>query len=640
MNKRKLAVSNWQVAVSSEQFAGRSNELCNMANRALIKRSRFRITVNRKLQTASFSLPTAFCLLLLLFIVPLTGCKRGGEPGTLVVAIELPPRGFDPRFSTGIQSSARIMQLIYDTLLVKNDKFEFIPSLADSFIESDDHKTFTFHLRTGVVFHDGKPLTSADVKYTFDSIIAPATRSPIRGAVDKITSIEAPDPLTVIFRASEPFYTFTGNLPAIGIIPEGAGPDLTSAPVGSGPYRFVSYAEGDAIKLESNQGYWGGPPNVPRVHIRVVTDNSTRQAELMSGEVDLAYNAQFDPETIRALKDRSDMQVVIGEGANIGYLGANLTSSSLLANQKVRQAVAYGIDREVIIHRLLRDQARKANAILPPEHWAYNPSVTVYDHNPDRAALLLDEAGFADPDGDGPQPRLTLRIMTSTTQLSRNIAAIMQDQLRRIGIKLEIDSFESATLFDKLNKAQYDLYYLIGLGFNQSTDAFQFVYHSRYQNAQFNEAISKLRATTDPVQMRPLFDQIASILARREYCQSEEADRLREQAASIDANVNAAPKRQLYLQIAALLTDRGGQNRMRYCKPQVNNWIIEAERANDRAAKTDLYYKLQKTVSDELPQIYLWYPANVLVARGRVGNIQIEPSGSWYFITKLTLEER
>ncbi|HEX8090342.1 MAG TPA: ABC transporter substrate-binding protein, partial [Blastocatellia bacterium] len=373
----------------------------------------------------------AICLLLLPLIIPAAGCKRGGEPGTLVVAIELPPRGFDPRFSTTFQSSARVMQLIYDTLLVKNEKFEFVPSLADSFTESEDHKTFTFHLRSGAVFHDGKPLTSADVKYTFDSIIAPATRSPIRGAVDKIASIEAPDPLTVIFHASEPFYTFTGNLPAIGIIPDGAGPELVSAPVGSGPYRFVSYAEGDAVRLEANQGYWGGPPNIPRVHVKVVTDNSTRQAELMSGEVDLAYNAQFDPETVRALKGRSDMQVVIDEGASIGYLGVNLTPSSLLSNQKVRQAVAYGIDREVIIHRLLRDQARKANAILPPGHWAYDPGVTVYDHDPERAAALLDEAGFADPDGDGPQPRLTLRIMTSTTQLSRNIAAIVQDQLRR-----------------------------------------------------------------------------------------------------------------------------------------------------------------------------------------------------------------
>jgi peptide/nickel transport system substrate-binding protein len=529
------------------------------------------------------------------------------------------------------------MQLIYDTLVVRNEKFEFVPSLAERFEESDDHKTFTFHLRSGVMFHNGKQLTSADVKYTLDSLLSPALKSPIRGAVDKISSIDAPDPMTVVFHAQEPFYTFIGNLPAIGIIPDGAGTEIINAPIGSGPYKFVSYQEGSAVQLEAYPAYWGGSPNIPRIHIKVVTDNSTRQAELMSGEVDLAYNAQFDPETIRALGQRRDMQVVLGDGASIGYLGVNVSPTSLLSNQKLRQAVACGIDREVIIHRLLRDQARKANAIMPPEQWAYDHAVSVYDHDPERAKQLLDEAGFLDPDGEGPRTRLTLTMLTTTTQLSRNIASIMQDQLRRVGLQLELQSLEPATLFDKLNKGQFDLYYLIGIGFNQLTDVFQFVYHSRYQDPDFNDAIAKLRTTNDPAQTQPLFNRIALTLARRDYCPNPEVDRLREEATAAESG---AAKKQLYLRIAGLLTDRGGQNRMRYCNPQVDRWIVEAERANDRAAKIELFSKVQQRVSNELPQIYLWYPANVLVASTRVRNIQIEPSGSWYFITKLTLESR
>lgn len=529
------------------------------------------------------------------------------------------------------------MQLIYDTLVVRNEKFEFVPSLAERFEESEDHKTFTFHLRSGVLFHNGKQLTSADVKYTFESLLSPPLKSPIRGAVDKISSIDAPDPFTVIFHAREPFYTFIGNLPAIGIIPNEAGTEIINSPIGSGPYKFVTYKEGDAVQLEAYSAYWGGAPNVPRIHIKVVTDNSTRQAELMSGEVDLAYNAQFDPETIRALGRRRDMQVILGDGASIGYLGVNVSPTSLLSNQKLRQAVAYGIDRDVIIHRLLRDQARKANAIMPPEHWAFDHAVTVYDHDSERAKQLLDEAGFPDPDGEGPRSRLTLTMLTTTTQLSRNIAAIMQDQLRHVGVQLDLQSLEPATLFDKLSKGQFDLYYLIGIGFNQLTDVFQFVYHSRYQDPQFNDAIAKLRVAADPPQMRPLFDQLASTLARREYCFNAEVDLLDEEATATESS---AAKRQLYLRIAGLLTDRGGQNRMRYCNPQVDRWIVEAEQANNRAAKIELYSKVQQTVSKELPQIYLWYPANVVVASTRVGNIQIEPSGSWYFITRLTLEGR
>jgi peptide/nickel transport system substrate-binding protein len=582
--------------------------------------------------------PSAFCLLLfVVFFLPLAGCKRGGEPGTLVIAIEVAPRGFDPRFSTTFQTSARIMQLIFDTLVIKNEKFEFVPSLAQRFEESEDHRTFTFHLRPDAIFHNGEPLTSADVKYTFDSLLSPALKSPIRGAVDKITSIEAPDPLTVIFRARVPFYSFIGNLPAIGIIPEGAGTEMISSPMGSGPYKFVSYQEGSSVQLEANPSYWGGAPNIPRVHIKVVADNSTRQAELMSGEVDLAYNAQFDPETIRALSQRRDMQVVLGDGASIGYLGVNVSGTSLLSNQKLRQAVAYGIDREVIIHRLLRDQARKANAIMPPEHWAYDHSVTVYDHDPERAKRLLDEAGYPDPDNDGPRSRLTLTMLTSTTQLSRNIAAIMQDQLRRAGIHLDLQSLETATLFDKLGKAQFDLYYLIGIGFNQLTDVFQFVYHSRYQDPEYNDAIAKLRATNDSSQMEMLFAKIESILARKEYCPSTGELKIKPRAEQ--EYTPEVTTKEYYLLVARLLTDRGGQNRMRYCNPQVDRWIVEAEQANDRAAKLDLFSKIQRIVSEELPQIYLWYPANVLAARTRVGNIQIEASGSWFFISKLTLSQ-
>src|SRR5215510_16501312 len=111
--------------------------------------------------------------LVAIFIATAPCCHRGGEPGTLVIAIEVAPRGFDPRFSTTFQTSARIMQLLYDTLVVKNEKFEFVPSLAERFEESVDHKEFTFHLRSGVTFHDGKQLTASDVKYTFESLLSP-----------------------------------------------------------------------------------------------------------------------------------------------------------------------------------------------------------------------------------------------------------------------------------------------------------------------------------------------------------------------------------------------------------------------------------------------------------------------------------
>ncbi len=584
-------------------------------------------------------LPAAYCLLLIaLLSVPLSSCKPRREPGTLVVAIEILPRGFDPRFSTSNTYSARIMQLIYDTLLVKDNNFELIPSLAEKFEESADHQTFTFHLRPNVKFHNGKALTSADVKYTFASLLSPELQSPIRVSLDKISAIDTPDALTVVFRTREPFYTFLANLPAIGIIPDGAGrDDIARAPVGSGPYKYVSYSEGDLVKLEANPDYWGGAPSIPRVHVKFVADNGTRQAELMGGDVDIAYNTGFDPETIRALRGRRGIQIIEAEGVNIDYLGANLAPSSPMSNVKVRQAVAYAFDRNVIISRLLRDQAVRADAILPTSHWAYEKNVTAYNHNIERAKQLLDEAGLPDPDGDGPQTRLEISLMTNTTQITRNIASVMKEQLRQVGINLELESYEFATLLDKVTKGQFDMYYLRVIGANHNTDVFQFIYHSRYQNAEFNDAIAKLRNETEVAKMQPLFNTLAANLAKKEFCPNAKVQALIDHAAAVS---EASEKKKIYLELARLLTDRGGQNRMRYCNPQVDEWAVEAERVSDRTAKLGLYSSIQKQVAEDLPQIYLWYMSNVLAASSRVGNINLDQYGSWYFIPKLTLNDQ
>src|SRR5262249_31002855 len=149
-------------------------------------------------------------------------------------------------------------------------------------------------------------------------------------------------------------------------------------------------------------------------------------------------------------------------------------------------------------------------------------------------------------------------------------------------------------------------------------------------------AIAKLRSTTDPTAMLPLFDQLSANLRRKTYCPSSEIDDLARQAESTEAG---PARKAIYLQIASLLTDRGGQDRMRCCNSQVDSWIVTAERSNDRTAKLDFFYRIQDSVSAELPQIYLWYPANVVAARKRVGNINIEPSGSWFFVANLTLQD-
>src|SRR5262249_33034158 len=159
-------------------------------------------------------------------------------------------------------------------------------------------------------------------------------------------------------------------------------------------------------------------------------------------------------------------------------------------------------------------------------------------------------------------------------------------------------------------------------------------------NDQFNEAITRLSATNDPAQMQRLFIVLDQILDRKDYCPNPEVDKLTLETASLQGEAHAREKKRLYLTISGLLTDAGGANRSRYCNPEVDRWIEEAQRAASRDQQRQHYQMIQQKVAEEMPQIYLWYPANVLIARKRVNDIQIEPSGSWFFMTRLSLETR
>src|SRR5262249_26283976 len=155
------------------------------------------------------------------------------------------------------------------------------------------------------------------------------------------------------------------------------------------------------------------------------------------------------------------------------------------------------------------------------------------------------------------------------------------------------------TFFDRLARAQFDLYYLISVGGNQSTDIFQFVYHSRYHNDQFNEAIAELAAINNPAQMQPLFEVLDQILDRKDYCPNPEVDKLTLETASLQGEAHAREKKRLYLTISGLLTDAGGANRSRYCNPEVDRWIEEAQRAASRDQQRQHYQMIQQKVAEE-----------------------------------------
>jgi len=446
-------------------------------------------------------------------------CRRTGRAGELVMMIEKRIPTFDPRASSD-SAAERMRQLIFNGLTRKNEKFEPVADLAESFDSSPDYQVFTFRLRSGIKFHDGRPLTSRDVKYTFDTMMAKGFASDKKGEfVESLAFIEASDPQTVIFRCHRPFPGFANAIIPVGIIPEGSGDQQAKRPVGTGPFKFEDYAEDQEVVLAAYEGYFEGRPTVNRLRVKIVPDNSTRESELRKGSVDLAINADFEPATVESLEKAEGIKVVKTDGTNIAHLAFYLPDP-ILKDQRVRQAIAYGIDRDAIIRDLLKGQARPANSILPPSQWAYEPAAASYHYDPARAKQLLDEAGKT---AEGDKPRFKVAIKTRTTSISRKIAEVMQEQLRRIGVEIEAQSVEPQKWLQDVSDGNFQIYYNVLVGGNQSTDIFRLVYDAksvpkngqnrmRYGNPQVDKLLAEsLTATRE--RQKEIFSEVQKTLA-------------------------------------------------------------------------------------------------------------------------------
>ena len=455
---------------------------------------------------------TVFLLLLL------AACSQRPAPGTLVMIIESSPANLDPRVGTDAQSE-RIDKLLFDSLLHRDERFNLKPWLAERW-EIPDPLTYIFHLRSGVRFHDGRPLTARDVKWTFDSILSGSIRTPKASTYRLLDHIEVPDDATVVFHLKEPDSTLPGNISdgAAGVVPYGSGADFNRNPIGSGPFRFVSAEQDKDVMLARNEQYWGEKPRLARVRFIVVPDSTTRVLELRKGSADLAINA-LTADMIFALRSDRDLQMQTAPGTIYTYLALNLRDP-MLKDVRVRQALAYAIDRRPVIHYLWRDLARPADSVLPPQHWAYNGDVRRYEYNPQRARELLDAAGYREHDGI----RFHLTMKTSTEESTRLLAVVLQQQLRAVGIALEIRTFEFATFYDDITKGTFQLYSLRWIGGNENPDIFEHVFYSAsvpprsanrgyYANPRVDWLIDEARRTVDQEKRRLLYGELQQILA-------------------------------------------------------------------------------------------------------------------------------
>ena len=457
-----------------------------------------------------FFLIVASCLLL--------ACSTKPAPKTFVMIIESSPTNLDPRVGLDAQSE-RIDELLFDALLTRGPDLNVRPGLAERW-EIPDPLTYIFHLHAGVKFHDGRPLTSRDVKWTFDSLLQGKVLSTKAAAYRFVDRVDAPDDATVVFHLKEPFAPLLWNLSegASGIVPYGSEKEVSREPIGSGPFRFVSAEPDKEVILERNPNYWGTEPKIERIRFMVVPDTTTRALELRKGSADAAINA-LTPDMALTLRHDRHLDVQRSPGTVLAYLGFNVRDP-ILRDVRVRQAVAYAIDRRPMIDYLWRGFAQPAASILPPQSWAYDSNVHTYFHDPERARQILDAAGYPATNGI----RFHLVMKTSTDETTRLMAAVLQQQLRDVGIALDIRTFEFATFFADVNKGLFQVYSLRWIGGNEDPDIFEYVFHSDkftphganrsfYSNKKLDGLIDQARMELDQERRKQLYAEIQQILA-------------------------------------------------------------------------------------------------------------------------------
>ena len=451
-------------------------------------------------------------------MLPLMSCSARPDPNTLVMIIESSPTNLDPRVGIDAQSE-RIDNLIFDDLLSRGDDLTVAPGLAERW-EIPDPLTYIFHLHRGVRFHDGRPLTARDVKWTFDSLLQGKIRSTKAANYRFVDRVDAPDDSTVVFHLKEPDSPLLWNLSdgAVGIVPYGSGDEMTTHPIGSGPFKFVSAETDREVVLERNDDYWGEKARLLRVRFAVVPDETTEALELRKGSGDIAINS-LTPDTVLTLGRDPGLVVEHAPGTRLAYLAFNLRDP-ILKEVRVRQAIAYALDRKPMIDYLLRGEAQLARSVLPQQSWAYDGDVPAYEHNLDKANQLLDAAGY--PEVDGVRFHITMK--TSTVADTRLMVAVMQQQLRQAGIALDIRSFEFATFFSDVTHGAFQMHGLRWIGGNEDPDIFEYAFHSAkfppnganrsfYSNPKVDALIDRARRETDPGIRKPLYAEVQRILA-------------------------------------------------------------------------------------------------------------------------------
>ena len=398
---------------------------------------------------------SAVAAIALMAAAPLAMADAPKQGGQATITFNNDLTTLDPQVGYDWQNWS-VIKSIFDGLMdYKPGTTELEPDLAESYTVSDDGLTYTFKLRDGVKFHTGRPMTSADVKYSFERAVNPATQSPgggyfgmiagfddvAGGKATTLSGIETPDDKTVVFKLTRPDATFL-HLMAINfgyVVPkeevEKAGADWGKKPVGTGAFKFVEWVPGQSIKLERNKDYFrAGVPYLDNSTVEFGQDPTVAVLRLKKGEIDIVGDGIPPAQFAELMADPANKDLIaVGDQLHTGYVTMNVTQPPF-DNVKVRQAVNMAINKDRIV-RLINNRAAPASQALPPAMPGYNPDNKGYAYGPEGAKKLLAEAGVGE---------ITTELYVMNVDPNPRIAQAIQQDLAAVGIKAEIRSLAQA----------------------------------------------------------------------------------------------------------------------------------------------------------------------------------------------------
>ncbi len=391
--------------------------------------------------------------------------------GGITVASTAEAVSFHP-YKTTDTASGSYQGLVYAGSLLERDPQDtekFNPSLAASWSVGDDQVTYTFNLRPDLVWSDGQPLTSDDFKWTYEQAKKPENAWPYITNLDEIESYEVPDPHTLVVKLKEPLAIGLEQADAITPLPRhiwenldwndpNKNSEIMKPTVGSGPFLLQEWVKDDHATFVPNPHYFKGQPKLSSYTVRIAGDPRVAFEWLRTGEVD---ESGFSPEDYQQAKQLDNVTVYEWWPAtgNWSYLGYNLREP-VLQDKRVRQALAYAVDRQAIIDKVMYGLAQPTYSAYGPNCWCYNPDVPHRDYDPAKARDLLDQAGFVPgPDGirakDGQRLHIRLLYGPQSSRVRQLIATIVQDSFKQVGAEVEITGLEWAAYLSALKTPPY-----------------------------------------------------------------------------------------------------------------------------------------------------------------------------------------